>query len=430
MGKKYPFISDIADAYLERHNIKIDTSSVEYTKLCNEILKTNIRLDSIITEHLAGNYETEYDKEIRSRRKSKTFRELIELYEKDKKEKWTDKYRLPSIHRQLLHIIGDIALDEIDRATSINLREALKEYPLKLTAAEMKIPWQELSRTRPGRLADKTQKMILTQYNSLVEYAKENDLGVKGSPAKRIADNIKTMIKKKDRKPYTPEELQRLINILALVDRDNDPEFFWIPLLLLFSGSRSNEICMLRCDDVELRGDIWMLCFRNRKEHKQRTKNGKDRQAPIHNALIKLGFLDFVKKQREVGHDRIFSNLVLIRDKWNIYFGKDYNRTFKNRFLVNYSKAQLREKDLHSFRPTMISWFVRRKEYMNITDISILQSIVGHFEKFDISTILQFLKDSKLTLIDYGGGFGAEFEQSALLQKLDYEIDFSPLFSK
>ena len=98
----------------------------------------------------------------------------------------------------------------------------------------------------------------------------------------------KLEIKKKDRKAYTQEELQKLVNILALVDREKKPEYFWIPLLLLFSGSRSNEICMLRCDDVELRGNIWMLCFWRRVEFNQRTKNKKEKQAPIHNTLVSI----------------------------------------------------------------------------------------------------------------------------------------------
>ena len=86
----------------------------------------------------------------------------------------------------------------------------------------MKTPWQELSKTRTGRLADKSQKMILTQYNSLIGYAKDHDLGIKGSPAKNIVNHKKTIIKKKDRKPYTQEELQSLINLLALVDREKE----------------------------------------------------------------------------------------------------------------------------------------------------------------------------------------------------------------
>lgn len=426
-GTEYPFISDFADSYLKRHCITLDKDSVEYNKLCNELLKANIRLDSIINEHLSGNYETDYDVESRTRKKYITLKQLIDLYEKDKKNSWADKVRLPSVHRQILHIIGDIPLNTIDRQTSITLRESLKEYPKKLNSNDMKIPWRELAKIRATRLAGRTQIFILTEYCTLIKYAKENDLGVKGSPAKGLVDKSKPVKKEKDRQPYTPEEIQRLVAVLKEVDREKEPEWFWLPLLLLHLGSRSNEICMLRCDDIEQRGPFWMVCFRNRPEYSQRTKNGKDRQAPLHQDLIELGFLDFVARQKTEGKDRLFSNLVFYRDKWNVYYGKDFNRTFKKKFLVDYSEAQLKEKDLHSFRKTMIAWFVQRKELMTLPNISILQSIVGHFEQLEISYILDFLQSSKLTLEDYGGGYGKEIEQNELLQKLDYGIDLSLL---
>jgi integrase len=212
------------------------------------------------------------------------------------------------------------------------------------------------------------------------------------------------------------------------VDKFRNPEMFWIPLLLLYTGARSNEVCMLRTADIQFVADgVSVIKFRNRSEYQQRTKNKKDRQSPIHSQLIKLGFLEYVAGQTKMGHDRLFDNLVLYNGKWNIYFGKDFNRTFKKQFLKGYTTEQLSEKDLHSFRKTFISWFITQREYANMTDISILQSIVGHFEKYEISMLLGFIEASKLTTDVYGGGFGQESQQNELLQCLDYGLDFSPL---
>jgi len=185
---------------------------------------------------------------------------------------------------------------------------------------------------------------------------------------------------------------------------------------------------MLRCDDIEQRGDMWFICFRNRAGYHQRTKKGKDRQAPIHRDLVRLGFLKYVEAQKASGKDRLFNNLKLSKTKkWNVDFGKDYNRTFKKKFLQGYTKDQLAEKDLHTFRTTLISWFVQRKDLATVPAISILQSMIGHIEGADVDYILQFIQASKLTLIDYGGGYGKEHEQNELLQQLDYGLDLSPL---
>jgi integrase len=426
-GQDVPRIAAIADTFLKKYGIELDKDSASYSKLCNELLKAKIKADKVNNEHLSGNYETDYDQERRNRKDSKTLKQLIVLYEKEKMQSWADPGRLQSMHRQILHILGDIPLASIDREVSINLRDALKEYPRSLKERDMVTSWRELAKVRKDRLSDGSQHGILTEYSTLIRYAKENDLGIKGSPAAGIAGDKDSIKRVKKRIPYTPQELQCLVAVLAQVDREAEPEVFWLPLLFLYTGARSNEVCMLRCEDIEERGGMWFLCFRNREEYHQKTKNDNDRQAPIHADLVRLGFLEFVEAQKASGKDRLFDNLVLYEGKWNKYYGKDYNRTFKQKFLPGYSKEQLSAKDLHTFRTTMISWFVQRKDLATVPNISILQSIVGHYEKAELAFILEFIQGSQLTINDYGGGYGKEHEQNELLQQLDYGLDLIPL---
>ncbi|WP_085812555.1 DUF6538 domain-containing protein [Geoanaerobacter pelophilus] len=428
-GQEVPQVVRAADMFIKKFNLNLGNDSPEYAKLCNELLKAKIKADTVNNEHLNGNYDTDYDVERRNRKQSKSLKELIGLYEKDKMDTWSDPSRLQSTHRQILHIIGDIPLDTIDRQASIKFRDALKEYPAKLTEKDMLTPWRELSKKRTGRLSEGSQHFILTEFSTLMNYGKEHELGVKGSPASGLVGKKEDIQRVKVRTPYTAEELQRMIAVLARVDREKEPETFWLPLLFTYTGARANEACMLRCADIEQRGDVWVICFRNRKEFHQKTKNGKDRQAPIHHDLVGLGFLKYVEAQKASGKDRLFENLVLYRGKWNVYYGKDFNRTFKRKFLTGYSEKQLTEKDLHTFRTTMISWFVQRKDLATVPNISILQSIIGHFEKSDLSTILGFIQDAQLTITGYGQGYGKEHEQNELLQLLDYGLDLSPLLS-
>lgn len=426
-GPAYPLITDFADFFLEQNSIQLDRDSVEYQKLCNELLKADLRLRAIISAHINGDYETEYDVALRDRKKSCTLSELIALYEKDKRDTWADPARFQSSHRQILHILGDIPLDQIDRAKSLKLRDDLKEYPRNLRQQHMEKPWKELAKIKAGRLSDKSQRFILSEYCTLISYAIENNLGIEGNPAKKLVGAKNDIKRHKIRTPYTQEELNSLIKLLAKVDKHKEPEVFWIPLLLLYTGARSNEICMLRCKDIELKGNVWIFHFRNNKDSHQRTKNNKDRHTPIHQRLIDLGFLDYWQKQQLSGSDRLFSNLSLCRNKWNVYFGKNYNRTFKKEFLLHYTDEQLKEKDLHTFRTTFIAWFIKDKKLMTVPNISLLQSIVGHLEKYEISLLLTFIESADIIIKDYGGGFGKEVEQNKLLQKLDYGIDLSPL---
>ena len=139
------FITENVDSFLDENKIEIDKTSHEYTKVCSELLKGAIRASKIIKEHELGNYETDYDIEYRNRKKYLTLSQLIDQYERDKNPSWTDPTRFQSIHRQILHILGNISINDIDRNTSIKLREALREYPRKVKQEDMVVPWEELA---------------------------------------------------------------------------------------------------------------------------------------------------------------------------------------------------------------------------------------------------------------------------------------------
>ena len=424
-GYQYTDICDYVDEFIRSENVILDKQSSDYRNICNSILAIQIRTHNIVKEHTIGNYETDYDIEIRNKKTYLTLSQLVVQYENDKSPSWVDPSRIKSTHRQILHILGDVSLDTIDISTKNKLIESLKIYPRKVSHTDMSIPWQELAKRNLNRLSDSSQHYIKTAFSTLINFAREQELGIKGNPTKGISG--KKPVNPRAHIPYSAYELQQLVNALATIDRDKTPEMFWIPLILLFTGARSNEACMLRCEDIQLTDNIWTINFYNKLEHNQRTKNGKDRQAPIHQQLIDLGFIVYVSALKSISQNMLFRDIRLYRGKWNVYFGKDFNRTFKLKFLVGYDKELLAEKDLHSFRKNFISWYVQRKEFMNPTDISILQSIIGHFEQIEISTLLQFIESNKLTTELYGGGFGQTSLQNSMLQQLDYGLDFSRL---
>ena len=430
-GDKIEHVTQYVDSCLKSDNIELDKSSPQYKRFCNEYLKGLIRGLEIHKQHEHGNYETDYDVELRNRRNYLTLQELIKLYEKDKGSTWVDASRNQSAHRQILHILGNIRLNEIDINSKVKLTESLKNYPKKISQKDMVTPWEELSKINKNRLAVRTQHFIKTAFSTLINYAKDNDLGIRGNPAKGIAG--KKTVNENAHKAFTTSELQNLVNALAIVDRKKRPEMFWIPLLLLYTGARTNEVCMLRSSDIEQDNDskAWIIKFCNKPELNQRTKTQTDRRAPVHKQLISLGFIDYLKNQKKLGQERLFENLVGSRGKWNVYFGKDFNRTFKKKFLIGYTKEQLAEKDLHSFRKTMISWYMQKPEYAaNPQAINTLQSIVGHFVHPSATNMLAFVKSAEMTTNVYGGGHGQVSKQNELIQELDYELDFSILKNK
>lgn len=310
-------------------------------------------------------------------------------------------------------------LSDIDRETCVKFRDDLKEYPLK--NGDFKTPWRELAKKVKTKISERTQLGTMTELSTLLDHA-QNHCGAKGNPAKGLGwskDDCKPV---KNRKPFTTDELASMVGWLGTVNKRKAPEKFWIPLLLLFTGARSNEICMLRCEDVQ--GDF--LHFRNRPEYFQRTKNGKDRQAPIYSLLVRMGFIEYCEAQRAAGHDRLFHRLKQSGGKWNIDFGKQFNRSDKVKFLEGYTPEQLGEKDLHSFRKTFIHWFINVGKKTTLVDVQTLQSIVGHTDADELKFMREQLELMKLTVEGYAGGM--DVDQQKFIEELHYDVDFSPLF--
>lgn len=106
---------------------------------------------------------------------------------------------------------------------------------------------------------------------------------------------------------------------------------FWLPLLLLYTGARVNEICKLRVKDVGEHQDIHFFSIEWEDDDGDgsiagRVKNAaSQRRVPIHDDLIAFGFLAFVASIRAAGHERLFHELKPNR------YGKLYG-TISQRF--------------------------------------------------------------------------------------------------
>jgi len=402
--------------------VNIASYTPEFKSLCRAVALANKEVYSTLIERNETG-DSEYDRAERAKPRSKTLKELIATYHAEKESGWRDPASTKAIHNRVVHIMGDIRLNEIDRDMCIAFRESLKGYPLK--NGDFVTPWRELAKRKKKRLSERTQNGTVSELISLFKYAADYGMGINGNPANGLLKSKSDCKPIKEREEYTIEELNLMILELAKIDRVRAPEQFWIPLLLLYTGARANEICMLRCSDIVQDGSNWTLHFRNNAEHNQCTKNSKNRSVPVHSHLIAVGFIDYCNKQREAGKDRLFSNLTLSRGKWNVNYGKQFARTFKRRFLVGYTEKQLTAKDLHTFRVTFITWFVQSGLVVSPVDFVALQSIIGHTDTAELKAHADFMQKMTLTVNGYGGGLTVD--PNAFIEHLDYGIDLSPI---
>lgn len=121
-------------------------------------------------------------------------------------------------------------------------------------------------------------------------------------------------IERKD-KPFTSKELDAIFSGYLYQGTDSGsanlvfPYQFWLPLLGLFTGGRLNELCQLETEDIAKEEDtnIWFALLIDNGTKSLKNK-GSIRSIPIHEELIRIGFLDFVDEARREGRKNLFSD--------------------------------------------------------------------------------------------------------------------------
>jgi integrase len=105
---------------------------------------------------------------------------------------------------------------------------------------------------------------------------------------------------------YKVEELNKLFSTALLREMPAEqrirPDKYsfetamaWIPLVALFSGMRSNEICQMRASDVHRKDGVWVFNVSEEGTGQSLKTEAATRIVPVHSELIRCGFLDYVK---------------------------------------------------------------------------------------------------------------------------------------
>ncbi|EMF7449138.1 site-specific integrase [Vibrio parahaemolyticus] len=139
--------------------------------------------------------------------------------------------------------------------------------------------------------------------------------------------------------------------------------YYWIPLLLRFTGARLNELCQLYKADIVLVNKIWGIRICAKNQDQRLKSNSSMRFVPLHHALISRGFLEFVESCTS---DRLFNELPLVNGYFSHYASKWFARRRKDLGLG-------RGKDAHSFRHSFIDELKQQE-----VAIDMVQELVGH----------------------------------------------------
>lgn len=227
----------------------------------------------------------------------------------------------------------------------------------------------EIETTESGaKLVRPMADQTIAKHISVLKMVFEHGLDerwIESNPARDI--KVKKRGISTEREPFDSDDIEKLFSgpihngMKSIKNRSTSGSLvignadYWLPLIALFSGCRLEEMGQALLDDIRHKDDIWYLAIAETNSKGQLVKRIKSssaiRNVPLHDVIVKSGFLDYVEEARKLGHKRLFPDLnptTLIDG--SIKWTKDYSsKRFRNYRL---SRRVEGNKSFHSFRHT------------------------------------------------------------------------------
>lgn len=162
----------------------------------------------------------------------------------------------------------------------------------------------------------------------------------------KIADPVR---KQDKRAAFSNDQLNVIFRSRVYRDQERDSSMFWVPLIALWNGMRSNEICQLDVADIKLEENVWGFDITHISATGSNDKSVKTgssiRFVPMHPRLIDFGLLDFHSARPKTA--KLFGDITRGSDGYySTNFSKKVNRYLKE---IGVHGPKLK---FHSFRHT------------------------------------------------------------------------------
>ena len=184
----------------------------------------------------------------------------------------------------------------------------------------------------------------LVALTGFFDYCIDNKVATMTNPARGLqipgAHN-----KAESYKPFTQPELKKIFQHELYTKKMKLPDFYWGPLVALFTGARAEEIASLDLEQVYSEKGVWLIDILEGK-----TDNAV-RKVPVHQQLLDLGFVEYVKCLQKAGYKKLFPHL---QDGKNGY-KKNMCRMFGEYLDLPEVNVVDPLKVFHSFRHTVVT---------------------------------------------------------------------------
>jgi integrase len=202
------------------------------------------------------------------------------------------------------------------------------------------------------KTTSKTARDRLTWVKSLIKYAYRDLEIIDRHPWEGIEIHSQTTQK---RRPWNISELSTLFAHELFVEyhlpkdwRSGADAAYWLPLLAIFTGARLSELAQLQVKDVEMDCETPFISISNLGINQQVKTAASVRKIPIHSELIRLGFLEYVKRSELKENSSLWIDLKLRKNKPGGYYSNWFGEF---RRALGIAESQ----DFHAFRHSVRS---------------------------------------------------------------------------
>ena len=201
--------------------------------------------------------------------------------------------------KRFSEVLGVVEVERISREHIESYRTALRMLPNRPPEAVRVLTVQEqcdwADRNGAKRLGVVTINKMLTAIRGTLTYAFKQTSLISNRDWRNPVDGfvVKSKSKVEDhRLPFSKAQLSKIFGSPYRSFAKTDDRY-WIPLVLMHTGARLDEICQCRVSDVVL-GDVPYLSLENLDGTRNVKNLSSSRRVPIAEHLIDLGFLDWV----------------------------------------------------------------------------------------------------------------------------------------
>ncbi|OCL84600.1 Phage integrase family protein [Arcobacter porcinus] len=383
----------------------------EVSLLANDRIENESRMNEIIRDNnIEKVNETTITTPIQEETKpnnnyyKKTTKEIIEIFLENKKVTEIHKYKKPL--DIFLELTNKEYLEDLTSEDMLNFLNLYKNMPnengkvnpedlndrrtyrtVYLKDLKTYKEWIELTIKKDlDRVSGKTLKDKLIRISAFLDFAVGLDyLSDNRLKYHQLSIN-KDILRDEDddnkRKSYRIEQLENLFSSRWFTEELEDnlknyPSRIWIPLVMMHTGGRTNEISQIKVNQIIRRDSVFVFNLKNEGKDQRIKNKSSRRKVPIHNKLIELGFLEFLEKQKIKGVENLFDDLYLTAAKG---YGADFSKDFlpyREEFLEKETMEKILKKDIlldtYSLRHTFTTQL--RRALISEEDISL---ILGH----------------------------------------------------